>query len=98
MAVERDRRAGLEADEVQHRVGAEQGLARDACRELERAHRVETDALCVHRSIIVARRTAVEGAVLPQRGYLDGSWVDAASGETFSVFNPATGESIAEVP
>jgi hypothetical protein len=38
VAVEGNRRAGLEADEVQHRISAEQGLARDAGRELERAH------------------------------------------------------------
>ena len=27
-----------------------------------------------------------------------GEWVDAASGETMEVINPATGETIAEVP
>jgi len=28
---------------------------------------------------------------------IDGEWVDAASGKTFSVFDPATGETIAQV-
>ena len=31
------------------------------------------------------------------RVYVNGEWIDADSGETFSVTNPATGESIAEV-
>jgi succinate-semialdehyde dehydrogenase/glutarate-semialdehyde dehydrogenase len=30
--------------------------------------------------------------------YIDGSWVDADSGETFEVLNPATGDVLAEVP
>src|SRR5689334_3513962 len=29
---------------------------------------------------------------------INGKWVNAVSGNTFSVFNPATGEVIAEVP
>jgi succinate-semialdehyde dehydrogenase/glutarate-semialdehyde dehydrogenase len=32
------------------------------------------------------------------RAYIDGAWVDADSGETFAVVNPATGEPIADVP
>jgi succinate-semialdehyde dehydrogenase/glutarate-semialdehyde dehydrogenase len=32
------------------------------------------------------------------RAYIDGSWVDADSGETFEVLNPATGDVLAEVP
>ena len=98
VAVEGDGRAGLEANEVQHRVGAEQGLARHTGRELERAHCVETYELWFHRSIIVAHVTAVEVPLLRRQAYVDGAWVDADSGETFSVLNPATGESIAEVP
>jgi succinate-semialdehyde dehydrogenase/glutarate-semialdehyde dehydrogenase len=42
--------------------------------------------------------TAVEVPLLRRQAYVDGAWVDADSGETFSVINPATGESIAEVP
>jgi succinate-semialdehyde dehydrogenase/glutarate-semialdehyde dehydrogenase len=98
MAVEGDGRARLEADEVQHRIGAEQGLAGDTGGELECAHRVETCELWFHRSIIVARVTAVEVPLLRRQAYVDGAWVDADSGDTFSVSNPATGESIAEVP
>ena len=98
MAVEGDGRAGLEANEVQHRGRAEQELAGHTGRELERTHRVETHELWFHRSIIVAHVTAVEVPLLRRQAYVDGAWVDADSGETFSVLNPATGESIAEVP
>src|SRR6187401_2920782 len=37
-------------------------------------------------------------AVVQQRMFLDGEFVDAQSGETMEVLNPATGEVIAEVP
>ena len=30
--------------------------------------------------------------------YIDGQWVDAASGRTFDAMNPATGEAMARVP
>jgi succinate-semialdehyde dehydrogenase/glutarate-semialdehyde dehydrogenase len=36
--------------------------------------------------------------LLRTRAYVDGAWVDADSGETFPVANPATGETIADVP
>jgi succinate-semialdehyde dehydrogenase / glutarate-semialdehyde dehydrogenase len=42
--------------------------------------------------------TAVEVPLLQRQAYVDGSWVDADSGETFPVTNPATGEVLAEVP
>jgi succinate-semialdehyde dehydrogenase / glutarate-semialdehyde dehydrogenase len=42
--------------------------------------------------------TAVESDLIRRQGYLDGRWVDADSGETFAVFDPATGETIADVP
>ena len=42
--------------------------------------------------------TAVEVPLLQRQAYVDGSWVDADSGETFPVVNPATGETLAEVP
>ena len=32
------------------------------------------------------------------QAYIDGKWVDADSGETFAVIDPATGEEIAQVP
>src|ERR671937_1702038 len=32
------------------------------------------------------------------RNFVGGDWVDSASGETMEVLNPATGETIAEVP
>ncbi|MBA3347569.1 MAG: NAD-dependent succinate-semialdehyde dehydrogenase [Actinobacteria bacterium] len=42
--------------------------------------------------------TVTELPLLRSQAFLDGSWVDADSGETFPVVNPATGETIAEVP
>ena len=36
--------------------------------------------------------------LLRRQAYLDGRWVDSDSGETFPVINPASGETIAEVP
>ncbi len=36
-------------------------------------------------------------ALLKTQAYIDGEWVDADSGDTFAVFNPATGESLADV-
>lgn len=34
----------------------------------------------------------------PQKILIDGLWTDASSGETFDIFNPATGDVIAKVP
>ncbi|MFQ5846569.1 MAG: NAD-dependent succinate-semialdehyde dehydrogenase [Candidatus Methylomirabilales bacterium] len=39
--------------------------------------------------------TVIEGR---PRQYIDGQWVDASSGRTFSVHNPATGEELAAAP
>ena len=50
------------------------------------------------RSIIVRRVTVVEPALLRRQAFVDGEWVDADSGGTFPVTNPATGETIADVP
>jgi succinate-semialdehyde dehydrogenase / glutarate-semialdehyde dehydrogenase len=36
--------------------------------------------------------------LLRTKAYVDGQWIDADSGETFPVDNPATGETIADVP
>src|SRR6476660_4764836 len=49
-------------------------------------------------SIIVARVTAVEVPLLRRQAFVDGKWVDADSGETFPVLDPATGDTVAEVP
>jgi succinate-semialdehyde dehydrogenase/glutarate-semialdehyde dehydrogenase len=38
------------------------------------------------------------GDLLREQAFLDGRWVDADSGETFAVSDPATGETIARVP
>ncbi len=46
----------------------------------------------------VAVETPLAPELLRTRAYVDGAWVDADSGETFPVVNPATGETIAEVP
>ena len=41
----------------------------------------------------------IESAFLPaQLGYINGEWAPASSGETFPVFNPSTGEHLADVP
>jgi succinate-semialdehyde dehydrogenase / glutarate-semialdehyde dehydrogenase len=48
--------------------------------------------------IIVSRVTAVESELLRHQAYVAGSWVDADSGATFPVVNPATGETITAVP
>jgi len=42
--------------------------------------------------------TVVESDLLRRQAYVDGAWVDADSGETFPVVDPATGEEIARVP
>jgi succinate-semialdehyde dehydrogenase/glutarate-semialdehyde dehydrogenase len=39
-----------------------------------------------------------ERTLLLDRGYIRGEWVDADSGSTFPVINPATGEELAQVP
>ncbi len=38
-----------------------------------------------------------DGALLREQAFIDGAWVDADSGETLAVSNPATGEKIADV-
>jgi len=98
MAVGRYRRARVEADEVQHRSVSEQRPARHSLDQLERSDVVELDEPGIHRAIIVALVTAVEIPLLRRKAYVDGSWVDADSGETFAVVNPASGETVAEVP
>jgi succinate-semialdehyde dehydrogenase/glutarate-semialdehyde dehydrogenase len=40
----------------------------------------------------------VASDLLRRQAYVDGRWVDADSGATFPVYNPATGEVLAEVP
>jgi len=42
--------------------------------------------------------TALETDLLRDRAYIDGAWVTADSGATFPVIDPATGETIANVP
>ena len=42
--------------------------------------------------------TALETDLLRDRAYVDGAWVDADSGATFPVVDPATGATIANVP
>ena len=39
-----------------------------------------------------------EPELLRRRAYVDGTWVEADSGESFPVVDPATGETIADVP
>jgi succinate-semialdehyde dehydrogenase / glutarate-semialdehyde dehydrogenase len=42
--------------------------------------------------------TAIESELVLEQGFVGGAWVDADSGETFDVLNPATGETIVRVP
>ena len=42
--------------------------------------------------------TALETDLLRDRAYVDGAWIEADSGATFPVVDPATGATIAEVP
>jgi succinate-semialdehyde dehydrogenase/glutarate-semialdehyde dehydrogenase len=42
--------------------------------------------------------TALASELLRRQAYVDGAWVDADSGRTFAVHDPATGEVVAEVP
>jgi succinate-semialdehyde dehydrogenase / glutarate-semialdehyde dehydrogenase len=42
--------------------------------------------------------STLQSDLLLEQAYIDGQWVDADSGETFAVDNPATGETIAHVP
>jgi len=39
-----------------------------------------------------------DASLLRQQAYIDGAWLDADSGETIAVTNPATGETVARVP
>ncbi|GAA0683914.1 NADP-dependent succinate-semialdehyde dehydrogenase [Marinobacterium maritimum] len=39
-----------------------------------------------------------DSRLLRQQAYVDGRWTDAISGETFAVYNPATGEEIVQIP
>jgi succinate-semialdehyde dehydrogenase/glutarate-semialdehyde dehydrogenase len=98
VAVERHDCARLEADEVEHRAASEQGLPCHACGELERANRIELHELGLHMLDYRSPVTVVELPLLRRQGYVAGKWVDADSGETFPVTNPATGDVLAEVP
>jgi len=42
--------------------------------------------------------TAVELPLIRRQGFVDGSWIDADSGATFPVTNPATRDVVADVP
>ncbi len=41
---------------------------------------------------------AIETDLLRRQAFVDGQWIDADSGGTFPVHNPATGDVVAEVP
>ncbi len=98
VAVQRHRRTWLEADEIQHRALAEERPAGHARSELECANGIESDELRSHTLDYRWLVTAVELPLLRRQGYVDGNWVDADSGATFAVTNPATGEDVAWVP
>jgi len=42
--------------------------------------------------------TTIASDLLRRQAYVAGAWIDADSGETFPVVNPANGETVAEVP
>jgi succinate-semialdehyde dehydrogenase / glutarate-semialdehyde dehydrogenase len=46
----------------------------------------------------MAVETRVAAELLRTQAYVGGEWIDSESGETFPVVNPATGETIADVP
>jgi succinate-semialdehyde dehydrogenase / glutarate-semialdehyde dehydrogenase len=98
MAVQGHGGAGLETDEVQHRSLTEQRLPRHAGGELEGANGVELHELGSHALDYRWPVTVVALPLLRNQGYVDGRWIDADSGETFPVTNPATGDVIADVP
>ena len=46
---------------------------------------------------VTADRSVTEFIASPRQLFIDGQWVDAASGKTFETPNPATGETLATV-
>ena len=54
-------------------------------------------AASVDTSVPPAGLDLADPKLLRDQAYIDGQWVDADSGETFAVENPATGEVLAEV-
>src|SRR3954449_12634052 len=40
----------------------------------------------------------ISNSLLKTRAFVNGEWINAASGKTFDVTNPATGELIASIP
>ena len=56
-----------------------------------------TTAASVATPVPAARIDLADPGLLRDQAYIDGQWVDADSGETFAVENPANGEILAEV-
>ena len=54
-------------------------------------------AASVATRVPAARIDLDDPGLLRAQAYIDGQWVDAGSGETFAVENPATGETLADV-
>jgi succinate-semialdehyde dehydrogenase / glutarate-semialdehyde dehydrogenase len=52
----------------------------------------------VRRVVIVSDVTAVENELLRSQAYVAGEWIDADTGHTFPVLDPASGETLADVP
>ena len=46
---------------------------------------------------VTVYRTVEEFTAAPRKLFINGQWVDAASGKTFETPNPATGETLASV-
>jgi succinate-semialdehyde dehydrogenase / glutarate-semialdehyde dehydrogenase len=99
--MERHDGARLELDQVDHRALAEERPARHALRKLERSQLAEVHELRLHEADyprLVAVTASKPLPLLRTQAYVDGRWTDADSGETFPVIDPATGETVAEVP
>ncbi len=47
---------------------------------------------------VVSRSKAAQFIVAPKKNLIDGKWVESVSGETFSVYDPSNGDTIAHVP
>ena len=52
----------------------------------------------VSRTLIASAMSVLSSPLFRQRAYINGEWVEADSGETLQVTNPATGEVIGTVP
>ena len=86
---ERERGDVVEMDELRLHRGVSEYSHRDIRAAADRSR---------DRIAIVTPMAVLETDLLREQAYVDGAWVDADSGATFPVIDPATGATIAEVP